>query len=348
MRSMPCTATSAPPVTSWYVGPSDQSPVPGEQCRRGHPEHLTLPTPGDQPRQVREPQPVARLVADPADLAAQHRVLVPEHQEFGILRHLAPGQHHQTAEQTTYDQVEDRKDHSGMILAHNTGQARSSNRAPQARGQRSATPVLANVSCSFPGRPVPPWPAAIPGEPFEAPSGRGITRLASDATTGRCAHCGRAFRRRMDGTLTAHDSDGRRCAGGGQPPAEDTALATWLPVLPGLTPHGLRHGHQTWMEEAGISDLLRSERMGHEVPGMRGVYGHVTPAMRVDLTTMLQDRWKASLRERERLSSRSIVPVLDALLAAHREPSAKIGSHSAPKIGHQRATRLAESRKSGR
>jgi integrase len=216
-----------------------------------------------------------------------------------------------------------------------------------ARGQRAAAPVLADVSCSFPGRPVPSWPAPITGEPFEVPSGRGITRLASDATTGRCAHCGRAFRRRIDGTLTAHNTGGRRCAGGGQPPAEDTALATWLPVLPRLTPHGLRHGHQTWMEEAGISDLLRSERMGHEVPGMRGVYGHVTPAMRADLTTMLQERWEASFRERARLSSRSIVPVLDALLAAHREPPTKIGSHLAPKIGHQRTTRLAERKKSG-
>jgi hypothetical protein len=132
----------------------------------------------------------------------------------------------------------------------------------------------------------------------EVPTGRGITRLASDATTGRCAHCGRAFRRRTDGTLTVHDAGGQRCPGGGQPPAEDTALATWLPVRPGLTPHGLRHGHQTWMEEAAISDLLRSERMGHEVPGMRGVYGHVSPAMRADLKAALQERWESSLRER--------------------------------------------------
>ena len=78
----------------------------------------------------REPQPVGWLVADTADLASQHRVLVPEHQEFGILGGFPPGQHHQTAEQTTYDQVEDRKEHSGMIPAHNTGQARSSNRVP--------------------------------------------------------------------------------------------------------------------------------------------------------------------------------------------------------------------------
>jgi hypothetical protein len=38
-----------------------------------------------QDYRCREPQPVGGLVPDPADLAAQHRVLVPEHQEFGIL-----------------------------------------------------------------------------------------------------------------------------------------------------------------------------------------------------------------------------------------------------------------------
>ena len=78
-------------------------------------------------------------------------------------------------------------------------------------------------------------------------------------------------------------------------------------------------GHQTWIEEAGVSDLLRSERMGHEVPGVRGVYGHVSPAMRSDLKAMLQERWETSLRERARLSALSIVPALDALLAVQRE-----------------------------
>jgi integrase len=217
-----------------------------------------------------------------------------------------------------------------------------------ARGKRPAAPVLADVSAAFPGRPVAPWPAAVPGKPFEVPSRRGLTRLASDSTTGRCAHCGRSFRRRLGGNLIAHDTGGRPCPGSRQPPAEDVMLASWLPVLPGLTPHGLRHGHQTWMEEAGISDLLRSERMGHEVPGMRGIYGHVTPAMRATLTAMLQDRWEASLRERAQLSPRSIVPVLDALLMAQREPPTKIGSQSAPKIGHQRAARLAERKTYGR
>jgi hypothetical protein len=84
----------------------DQSPVPGEQRCRGHREYVAPSPPGDQPGQCREPQPVGRLVADPADLAAQHRVLVPEHQEFGILGHLTPGQHHQAAEQAAREQVE--------------------------------------------------------------------------------------------------------------------------------------------------------------------------------------------------------------------------------------------------
>jgi hypothetical protein len=35
-----------------------------------------------------------------ADLAAQHGVLVPEHQELGILGQPTPGQHRQATQQT--------------------------------------------------------------------------------------------------------------------------------------------------------------------------------------------------------------------------------------------------------
>jgi hypothetical protein len=73
----------------------------------------------------------AGWVADPADLAAQHRVLVPEHQELGVLGHLTLGQHHQTAEQTANEQVDDREDHSAMISTRLAAQTRSSSRAPQ-------------------------------------------------------------------------------------------------------------------------------------------------------------------------------------------------------------------------
>jgi len=76
--------------------------VPGEQRRRGRREHLSPPPPGDQPGQRFEPQPVARLVAHPADLAVQDRVLVLEHQELGVLGHLAADQYQQTAQQATH------------------------------------------------------------------------------------------------------------------------------------------------------------------------------------------------------------------------------------------------------
>lgn len=68
---------------------------------------------------------------------------------------------------------------------------------------------------------------------------------------------------------------------------------------------------------------------------MRGVYGHVSDAMRAELTIALQERWTFSLRERARLAQRSIVPVLDALLAEQGDFPDKIRSQIAPKIGHE-------------
>ena len=124
----------------------------------------------------------------------------------------------------------------------------------------------------------------------------------------------------MDGTLIAHAGRERgRCEGSGQAPAEDMAVASWLPVLRGVTPHGLRHGLQTWMDEDGIPEVLKTERMGHEMPGMHGVYGHVSPAMRANLKAALQERWENSLRQRARLSPGSIVPALDKLLAIQQQ-----------------------------
>jgi hypothetical protein len=73
------------------------------------------------------------------------------------------------------------------------------------------------------------------------------------------------------------------------------------------------------MDEDGIPEVLKTERMGHEIPGMHGVYGHVSPGMRAVLRDALQERWDNALRERARISPRSIVPALDALLR-DREP----------------------------
>src|ERR1035438_555714 len=61
--------------------------------------------------------------------AAQDRVLVAEHQDLGVLEYLVPGQHRQAAEQTMHEQIDNRNDHSTMIPAVKSAEARSSNRA---------------------------------------------------------------------------------------------------------------------------------------------------------------------------------------------------------------------------
>ena len=64
------------------------------------------------------------------------------------------------------------------------------------RSHRSARPVLIDASTSFPGQPLDAWPAAVHGEDFVPPTGRGVARFVSDPTTARCAACRRAFPRR--------------------------------------------------------------------------------------------------------------------------------------------------------
>jgi integrase len=200
------------------------------------------------------------------------------------------------------------------------------------KSPRPAMPVLVADPERVPGRPVPAWPTAVPGEAYQPPTGRGRARLLNDERRGRCQICGRGLLRRADGRLVSHASASGpdRCPGSGQPSAPDVTVASWLPILRGLTPHGLRHGLQTWMDEDGIPDVLKTERMGHEMPGMHGVYGHVSPTMRANLKAALQARWETSLRERARLSPHSAVSTLDALLEPYRETVPKIESRATP------------------
>ena len=187
----------------------------------------------------------------------------------------------------------------------------------------------------MPGLPLAAWPAAVSGEEFVPPTGRGVARFVSDPQTARCAVCRRALSRRLDGLVISHTSSGDRCPGSGQVPGEDLAVASWIPLITRLTPHGLRHGLKVWMDEDQIADVLKSELLGHDEPGMRGVYGHVSPAMRAELKAALQGRWEESLRQRAVLSPVSAVPLLDRLLAGIRPSSKPIRSRLAPEIGRR-------------
>ncbi len=72
------------------------------------------------------------------------------------------------------------------------------------------------------------------------------------------------------------------------------------------------------MAEDGTPEILAEQRIGHDVPGMRGLYTHVSDSMRQDLTGTLQTRWEASLRARANISPHSPLPMLDELLAPYR------------------------------
>ena len=72
------------------------------------------------------------------------------------------------------------------------------------------------------------------------------------------------------------------------------------------------------MTEDGISEILAEQRLGHQVPGMRGWYAHVSQRMRDELLAALQARWEESLRQRVAIDPRSPVPLLDNLLAPLR------------------------------
>lgn len=91
------------------------------------------------------------------------------------------------------------------------------------------------------------------------------------------------------------------------------------------------------MDEDQIPDVLKSERLGHDEPGMRGVYGHVSQSMREELEAALETRWRESLRERAQMSPRSAVPLLDRLLCEAPGPRwARARSRLALRTGHRK------------
>ena len=171
---------------------------------------------------------------------------------------------------------------------------------------------------AWPGIPVASWPPAVPGRAIRSSVRQGHPPAGQHGETGRCPSCGYTVRLRLDGRIIAHKTAADHCPGSGEPPADDVPLACWLPVKDGLTPHGLRHSHKTWMAEDGIPEILAEQRLGHQVPGMRGLYAHASQRMREDLTAALQARWEESLRERAAIDPHSPVPLLDNLLAPYR------------------------------
>src|SRR6266700_477268 len=88
-----------------------QPAVLGQQRRWLHGEDLWPAPPGEEPRKRGEPYPVSRVVPDPADVAAEHRVLVPEHQQLSGLCLVAVERQRSRTEDAARQQVDDLEQH---------------------------------------------------------------------------------------------------------------------------------------------------------------------------------------------------------------------------------------------
>lgn len=100
------------------------------------------------------------------------------------------------------------------------------------------------------------------------------------------------------------------------------------------------------MAEDGIPEILAEQRLGHQVPGMRGLYAHASDRMRDELKAALQTRWEDSLRARATLDPHLPVPLLDQLLAPIRGDIRQAHQRQAPRLASQPPLTLANREKS--
>lgn len=87
-----------------------------------------------------------------------------------------------------------------------------------------------------------------------------------------------------------------------------------VPAYEGRRLYLLRHGAKTWLDEDGHSRYAVETRMGHDVPGVEGVYSSATAAMEEMISKKLQERWETlqdRLAQAEGTSVSHLFPIED-------------------------------------
>lgn len=206
---------------------------------------------------------------------------------------------------------------------------------PTSKGERGRAhrPVLVELESLWPGSPIPAWPPAVPGQPYERPAVRGYQRRplhhGVNSASSRADLVAFAIERGVP-EEEAHRMTRKEIIDRFIRSAyvsEDATVASWAPVAEGTTPHELaRHTHSTWLMDLSTPLQLRDDRMGHASPdmrGMRGTYSHVSRESRAWLRGELERLWDQALARRAWFGVRSQVGILDEALAPFRDGKRK-------------------------
>lgn len=84
-----------------------------------------------------------------------------------------------------------------------------------------------------------------------------------------------------------------------RPAADGDPRRGLAPTRPGLTFHGLRHSHKTWLIADGIPEIAQARRLGHHLSNrLVETYSHVAPEIETRLLRGLERRWKQATARR--------------------------------------------------
>ena len=111
------------------------------------------------------------------------------------------------------------------------------------------------------------------------------------------------------------------------------AMVRLAPVKPGLTFHGLRHGHKTWMIADGVPEVAQARRLGHILGDrIRRPTPTSPPKSNTRLLDGLQDRWdKAVADSPHQPAWRDLTPrARSRCPTAHRPPGRADHRHDHP------------------
>lgn len=94
----------------------------------------------------------------------------------------------------------------------------------------------------------------------------------------------------------------------------DAAVTCWAPLVPGFTPHSMRHSHRSLLDQLGVPKPLMDERLGHSDRSVSAGYAHPTPPMRAAMLAGLEAEWEQALEWRRRLGVESQVGLVQQLM----------------------------------